>query len=135
MTLQNFRLEICHRPGRIGLNVRLTVLHHKLSVLIVVVDDGERTLWQSVEERLLGITVVLYRLMIVKMVTGEIRKYTTNELQSADTLLCYSMTGALHEGILTTCINHSGEESVKLYGVGGSMTGGNSLIFYVVADR
>ena len=135
MTLQDFRLEICHRPGRIGLNVRLTVLHHILPVLVVGIDYGKGILWKSVEECLLGITVVLYRLMIVKMVARKVGEYATNELQSADTLLCYSMTGALHEGILTTCINHSGEESVKLYGVGGSMAGGNSLIFYVVADR
>ena len=135
MTLYDLGLEVSHRTGGISLHLCLRVLHHEQTVLVVGIGDGEGVLFQPVEEGLFGITVILEGLMIVQMVTGEIRKETTLETESADTLLCDGMARALHEGILASGVHHPGQQTVQLYGVRRGMVCGNGLVLDIVTHR
>ena len=76
---------------RIGFHRSLRVLYHDHAVLVIGVGDGKGIFRQSVKEHLLGVAIVLKRLMIIQMVTGEIGKNTTCELQSTDTFLMNGM--------------------------------------------
>ena len=74
VTLDELRLKVRHTAGGIGLHLSLTILHHKHSVLIVGIGDGEGIFPQTVEEGFLRITIVLEGAVIVEMVTRQVRK-------------------------------------------------------------
>ena len=134
VTFQDAGAEVGHRTGGIGLHGSAGVLHHEQSVLVVEVRDSKRCLGQHVEEGLLGIAVVLESLMIIQMIAGEVREQSTCKLQSANTLLCDSVAGTLHEGVVATGIDHSCQQTVELNGVGCGVRSGHRLVLDIVAD-
>ncbi len=135
MTLYDLRLEVGKCSCRICFYGSLCVLHHDHSVLVIGIGYGESRLRQTIEERLLGIAIVLECLVIVEMVTREVGKQASSEFKSADTLLCYGMTRALHEGILTSCLHHPGKQAVKLYRIRSGMVGWYCLVLDIIANR
>ena len=80
--------EVGHLSDGVGLHRGLGVLHHHHAVFVVGVGNGEGRLGQAVEERLLGVAVVLERLVVVEMVACEVGEDAAGKLQSADALLC-----------------------------------------------
>ena len=80
VTLQNLCTEVCHSLDRVGLDGRFGVLNHYHTILIIGIGNSKGILWQSVEEHLLCIAIVLEGLMVIKVVTGKIGKDTTNKL-------------------------------------------------------
>ena len=86
----------------------LGVLHHYHAILIISIGDSKGTLRQVIEEFLLGITIVLECLMIIKVIAGKIGEKSACESQSAYAFLRYGMAGALHESIFTTSFDHLG---------------------------
>ena len=133
VALQNLRLEVCHRASRVGLHGSLGVLYHDHAVLVVGVGDGEGCLRKSVEERLLGIAIVLEGLVIIQVVTGEVGKQASCEVETTDALLCDGVRRALHESILATSLYHSAQQLVQLDRVWSGVVGRDSLVFYIVA--
>ena len=134
VALDKLRLEVRHTASGIGLHLSLTVLHHKQTVLIVGIGDGEGIFPETVEEGFLRIAIVLEGAVIVQMVTRQVRKETACEVQSSDTLLGDGVTAALHKGILTAGIHHPSQEFVQLDGIGRRMVCGDGLILDIVAD-
>ena len=92
MTFYNLCLEVSHLASRVGLYLCLGVLNHHHAILVVGIGDSKGCLWQHIEECLLGITIVLECLMVVKVVASKVGEYTTGKLQTTDTLLSYRMT-------------------------------------------
>ena len=135
VTFKYLSLKVGHASDRICLNLSLGVLHHHHAVLVVGVGYGESCLWQTVEEGLLSVAVVLETLVIVEMVACKVGEYTACEVESAYALLCYCVRAALHEGILASCINHTAEQRVDLDRVGGGVVGRNLLFLDIVAHR
>ena len=134
MTLQQTSFEVGHCACGIGLHRGFGILHHHHSVLVVGVGYGESRLGQTVEESLLGVAVVLESLMIIEMVACKVCEYTSGEMQSADTFLCYGVRAALHERIFTSGLNHACQQSIELYRVGRGMVGRYLLVYDIVAD-
>ena len=133
VTLYDMRSEVSHRTCGVCLYHSLGILYHVHTILVIGIGYGKGILWQVIEELLLGIAIVFYRLVIVQVVTSEIGKQTTSKLQSSYAFLCYSMTGALHKGILTASLNHLGKKHVEFDGVRGSMVGRICLTIDIVA--
>ena len=65
----------------------MRVLQHHFAVAVVEVGEGKGLLLQSVEERLLGVKVVLEGLVVVQMVARQVGKDATIEVEPADALL------------------------------------------------
>ena len=135
MTLQQPAFEVCHGARGVCLHHSLGVLHHHHSVLVVGVGYGESRLGQSVEERLLGIAVVLKRLVVVQMVAREVGEHSSCEVQTAYALLRDGMRAAFHERILTSCLHHACQQGVEFYRVGRGVVGWNLLVHNIVAHR
>ena len=135
VALDDTGTEVGHGPRAIGLDGCLCVLHHVHAVLVVGIGNGEGVLVESVEEHFLGVAVVLYGLMIVQMVAGEVGEESACEVQSADAVLGNGVAGAFHEGILAAGLHHTGQQGVQLYGVGGGVAGGHRLALNIVAHR
>ena len=112
MTLHDASTEVGHLPYTVGLYRCLRILYHEQTVLVVSIGDDKGILIKAVEERLLGIAIVLHRLMIVQMVAREVREESPGKLQTANALLRDSMAGALHEHILTTSIGHASQQLI-----------------------
>ena len=87
VALDDTGTEVGHLADAVGLHLRLRVLHHEQAVLVVGIGNGEGALRQLVEEHLLGVAVVLYGLVVVQMVAGQVGKESAGELQTADALL------------------------------------------------
>ena len=134
VTLQNPGSEVCHAAGRVSFHGSLGVLYHNHAVLIVGIGNGKGSLRQSVEESLLGVTVVLECLVVIEVVAGQVGEQASGKLQASDTLLCDGVRRALHEGILAASLYHLAQEHVQLDRVWGGMVGRDSLVLNVVAD-
>ena len=135
MTFQDACPVVGHLACGIGLYGCTRVLHHEQAVLVVEVRDGEGGLRQHVEEGFFRIAVVLEGLVVIQMVAREIGEQSTGKLQPADALLGNGMAGALHEGIVATGIDHSGQQAVQFDGIGRGVRSGDGLVLDVVAHR
>src|SRR3712207_8406865 len=87
MTLYDTCLKVGHAAGGVSLHGGLGVLYHHHAVLVVGIGNGKSALRQAVEKCFLGVTVVLKRLVIIQMVTCEVREKTAGKGQSADAFL------------------------------------------------
>ena len=65
MTLNDTSTEIGHLTNGIGLHLGFRVLYHHHAVLVVSIGNGKGILGQTIEESLLGVTIVLEGFMIV----------------------------------------------------------------------
>ena len=131
--LDDARTEVSHLTDRVSLDGSLRVLHHDHAVLVIGIRDGESRLWQTVEESLLCIAVVLKRLVIIEVVACEVREDATGKLQSADTLLMNGVRGALHEGVLASGFHHLAEKLIEFNRVRGGVVSWNRLAVDIVA--
>ena len=91
MTFQNAGLEVGHGARGVGLHGGLGVLHHHHPVLVIGVGNGKGIFRQVVEERFLGVPIVLHSLVVVHVIAGEIGEDATREFQSADSFLVNGM--------------------------------------------
>ena len=123
MAFQETGLEIGHALCGVGLHLCLGVLHHEESVLVVGIGDGECSLWQTVEEHLLGVAVILERPMVVEVVAREVGEDAAGEVQASDAVLVNGVAAALHEHIFAAFGHHPSQQFVELHGVGGGVRG------------
>ena len=135
VTFQQTSLEISHRPGGVGLDSCLRVLHHHHSVFVVGIDNRKSCFGQLIEEGFLRVAVVLEGLVIIQVVTGKVCENTARKRQSANTLLVDCMTGALHERIVTAGIHHPCQKLVQFDGIGCCMVCRYSFSVDIVAYR
>ena len=80
-------MEIGIRAQRVGIYACARVLYHIAAVAVVDVHEREGLLVEHVEEFLLRVHIILYRLMIVEVVTGKVGEYASGEFQTGDTAL------------------------------------------------
>lgn len=79
MGFQHPSFEVTETSQRISIDFGTCVLRHYQSVLVIEIGQTKRILRQVVEELFLSFQIILYRLMIVQMVTGEIGEDTSGE--------------------------------------------------------
>ena len=89
------------------------VLQHERAIFVVQIGQGESTLWQHVEEPLLGIAVVGHGLVVVKMVMGQVGEDATSKMQPSNAILGHTVGTHLHKGVLTIFIHHLLQQSVQ----------------------
>ena len=128
-------LEVGHRPQRVGMLLGPRVLQHHQARLVVDIGQGKRALGQSVEERLLGLQIGLYRLVIVDVVACQVGKDGPVEIEPGNAVLGCRVRTHLHEGILATGIDHLAQQTVQMQRVGGGVGSGNLHRIDVVAHR
>ena len=71
--------EVTQTSQRVGIYLRTCVLRHYQSVLVIQIGKAECVFGHIVKKLLFGFQIVLYRFMIIQMVTGQIRKDTSGE--------------------------------------------------------
>ena len=134
VALYDLGLEVGRALHRIGLHLRLGVLHHDHAVLVVSIGDGEGCGWQIVEEEFLGFYIVVESLVVVEVVAGDVGEESSNEVQASYAVLDNAVAAHLHEGIFASCLNHLGQKRIEGDGVGRGVLRGYHLSIYVVGN-
>ena len=129
---QDLRLVIRQRTGRIGLHIRLAVLRHDESVLVIFVRHRESCLLQSVKQPFLRIAVVVKSLMVVYMIPRQVGKQRSVKVQTGYTFLRNRVRTNFHKRVLATCIHHPSQQTVQFDRVRRRMSCRNRLVLDII---
>ena len=131
--VQDASLEVGSRMKRIRLHLRLAILHHNHTIAVVCIHHSKGILRQSIKESLLCIAIIVKRPMVVQMVTRKIRKNTTAETETTNTLLHHTMRAYLHKSIGTTLIGHLAQQAIQRNRIGRGALRRNRLTIDIIA--
>ncbi len=111
--LDHAACEIGHSTQRICVAACRGVLEHHLAIAVVEVGESERRAGQPVEKRFLGGKISVDRLVIIKMVAGEIGEHASGEMQSGYTVLVGGVGAYLHCGHRASGHHHAVQKLVE----------------------
>ena len=66
------------------------------------------------------------------MVVGQVAENATGKSEPRYAVLHYAVAAHLHEGVLASCLHHSGQQGVQLKGIGRGMRGGHLVVVNLV---
>ena len=131
---ENLGMVVCYGACGVGMDAGAGVLGHDQAVLVVSVGYDECVGFETVEEALLGVAVVVEGLVVVDMIAREVGEECAIVVEPRNTLLRDGVAADFHEGVLAACVQHAAQQSVEFEGIWRGVRGGDGLVINVVAD-